>query len=191
MLSAEQIVTAAIQEDVDLIGLSLGGRYQQVRQVMDLLKQEKIENKVVIAGGTIPREDIPLLEQMGITAVFPPGSCMEEIVDYTSDSLFRFFEMKIPLSELELQTGGNISVKLFSSQIGKPGAADSIPSDEYTSDYGDEESWLTLPEPINIIVNQTTGNIAGFQFIPLFTILPIIVVIIVIQNNLKRKRKNK
>jgi methylmalonyl-CoA mutase C-terminal domain/subunit len=87
MLSAEQIVTAAIQEDVDLIGLSLGGRYQQVRQVMDLLKQKKIENKVVIAGGTIPREDVPLLKEMGIAAVFPPGSSMEEIVRYIEDSM--------------------------------------------------------------------------------------------------------
>jgi methylmalonyl-CoA mutase C-terminal domain/subunit len=49
---------------------------------MDLLKQKKIENKVVIAGGTIPREDIPLLKEMGIAAVFPPGSSMEEIVRY-------------------------------------------------------------------------------------------------------------
>jgi methylmalonyl-CoA mutase C-terminal domain/subunit len=81
MLSAEQIVTAAIQEDVDLVGLSLGGRYQQVRQVMDLLKQKKVENKVVIA------EDIPLLKEMGIAAVFPPGSGMEEIVRYIEDTM--------------------------------------------------------------------------------------------------------
>ena len=87
MLSAEQIVAAAVQEDVDLIGLSLGGRYQQVRQVMDLLKQKKVENKVVIAGGTIPREDITLLEEMGIAAVFPPGSSMEEIIHYIENNI--------------------------------------------------------------------------------------------------------
>jgi methylmalonyl-CoA mutase C-terminal domain/subunit len=85
MLSAEQIVTAAIQENVDIIGLSLGGRLQQVRQVMDLLQQEKIENLIVIAGGTIPREDIPLLKEMGISEVFPPGSSLESIVKYIED----------------------------------------------------------------------------------------------------------
>ena len=82
MLSAEQIVTAAVQENVDIIGLSLGGRLQQVRQVMDLLKQEMIDNITVIAGGTIPREDIPALKEMGISEVFPPGSSLVAIVKY-------------------------------------------------------------------------------------------------------------
>lgn len=87
MLGAEQIITTAIQEDVDVIGLSLGGRYQQVRQIMDLLKQQKLENILVIAGGTIPREDIPLLKEMGIAEVFPPGSNLQAIVKYIEDSL--------------------------------------------------------------------------------------------------------
>ena len=82
MLSAEQIVTAAVQEDVDIIGLSLGGRLQQVRQVMGILKQEMVENITVIAGGTIPREDIPALKKMGISEVFPPGSSLEAIVKH-------------------------------------------------------------------------------------------------------------
>jgi len=76
---------AAIQENVDIIGLSLGGRLQQVRQLMDLLQQEKVDNITVIAGGTIPREDIPLLKEMGISAVFPPGSSLEAIVKYIED----------------------------------------------------------------------------------------------------------
>jgi methylmalonyl-CoA mutase C-terminal domain/subunit len=82
MLSAEQIVTAAIQENVDIIGLSLGGRLQQVRQLMDLLQQEKVENITVIAGGTIPREDIAPLKEMGISEVFPPGSNLEAIIEH-------------------------------------------------------------------------------------------------------------
>ena len=82
MLSAEQIVTAAVQENVDIIGLSLGGRLQQVRQVMDLLEKELVENITVIAGGTIPREDIPALKEMGISEVFPPGSSLEAIVKH-------------------------------------------------------------------------------------------------------------
>jgi methylmalonyl-CoA mutase C-terminal domain/subunit len=52
---------------------------------MDLLQQEKIENLIVIAGGTIPREDIPLLKEMGISEVFPPGSSLETIVKYIED----------------------------------------------------------------------------------------------------------
>ena len=64
------------------IGLSLGGRLQQVRQVMDLLQQEKVENITVIVGGTIPREDIPLLKEMGISEVFPPGSSLEAIIKH-------------------------------------------------------------------------------------------------------------
>ncbi len=82
MLAAEEIITAAIQESVDIIGLSLGGRYRQVRHFMDLLNQQKIENIIVIAGGTIPREDIPLLKEMGISAVFPPGSSLQAIVKF-------------------------------------------------------------------------------------------------------------
>jgi methylmalonyl-CoA mutase C-terminal domain/subunit len=87
MLGAEQIVKTAIQEDVDVIGLSLGGRYQQVNELMGLVKQKKIENIVVIAGGTIPREDIPQLKEMGISEVFPPGSSLEGIISYINDTI--------------------------------------------------------------------------------------------------------
>ena len=87
MLGADQIVRTAIQEDVDVIGLSLGGRYQQVREFMDLIKQNKAENMLIIAGGTIPREDIPVFIEMGISAVFPPGSSLEAIVKYIEDAL--------------------------------------------------------------------------------------------------------
>ncbi len=87
MLGADQIVRTAIQEDVDVIGLSLGGRYQQVREVMDLLKKNKAENMLVIAGGTIPREDIPQIKEMGIAEVFPPGSSLEAIVKFIEDAL--------------------------------------------------------------------------------------------------------
>lgn len=82
MLSAEQIVTAAIQENADIIGLSLGGRYQQVHKVMDLLKHKNVENITVIVGGTIPREDITFLKDLGISEVFPPGSRLDKIVKH-------------------------------------------------------------------------------------------------------------
>ena len=87
MLGAEQIVKTAVQEYVDVIGLSLGGRYQQVQELMDLLKQKNVENMLVIAGGTIPREDIPQLKKMGSAEVFPPGSSLESIVNYITDAI--------------------------------------------------------------------------------------------------------
>ncbi|MCP4665272.1 MAG: methylmalonyl-CoA mutase [Deltaproteobacteria bacterium] len=87
MLGAEEIVKTAIQEDVDVIGLSLGGRYQQVREFMERLRENKVENMVVVAGGTIPREDIPLLKEMGISEVFPPGSSLDAIVAYIETCL--------------------------------------------------------------------------------------------------------
>lgn len=87
MLGAEQIMKTAIQEDVDVIGLSLGGRYQQVQELMDLLKQKNVENMLVIAGGTIPREDIPKLKDLGISEVFPPGSSLESIVNYITETI--------------------------------------------------------------------------------------------------------
>ena len=86
MMGAEQILRTAIQEDVDLVGLSLGGRYQQVREFMDLLKKNGLENLMVIAGGTIPREDVSQLKEMGIAEVFPPGSSLEAIVAYIEES---------------------------------------------------------------------------------------------------------
>jgi len=87
MLGAEEIVTTAVQEDVDVIGLSLGGRYQQVQKFMDLLKQKKAQDMLVIAGGTIPREDVSLLKEMGISEVFPPGSSLEAIIEYIQESV--------------------------------------------------------------------------------------------------------
>ena len=87
MLGAEEIVKTAIQEDVDVIGLSLGGRYQQVRQLMGLLNENDAGNIVVVAGGTIPREDIPLLKDMGVSEVFPPGSSLDAIAEYFKDCL--------------------------------------------------------------------------------------------------------
>ena len=87
MLGAEEIVKTAIQEDVDVIGLSLGGRYQQVKEFMDHLRENKAEKMVVVAGGTIPREDITLLKDMGISEVFPPGSSLDAIVTYFKECL--------------------------------------------------------------------------------------------------------
>jgi methylmalonyl-CoA mutase C-terminal domain/subunit len=82
MLDADQIVTTAIQEDVDIIGLSLGGRHQQVQEVMNLLKEKNADDMLVIAGGTIPQDEIPILKEMGIAGVFPPGSSLDSIIEF-------------------------------------------------------------------------------------------------------------
>ncbi|MDD5093938.1 MAG: cobalamin-dependent protein [Dehalococcoidia bacterium] len=81
-LRAEEVVQTAIQEDVDVIGLNVCGRYKQIKDMIALLKEKHVEDKLIIVGGTIPAEDIPVLKEMGVNEVFPPGSKMERIVQY-------------------------------------------------------------------------------------------------------------
>jgi methylmalonyl-CoA mutase C-terminal domain/subunit len=80
----EQIVGAALQEDADVIGLSiLSGAHMHIcPRVMELLKEKGLEDVLVVVGGIIPDVDIPKLQQMGIKGIFLPGSPMQEIIDY-------------------------------------------------------------------------------------------------------------
>ena len=80
--SPEQIVEAAIQEDVDAIGLSSlsGAHLVHCQRVMDLLRQRGASDMIVFLGGTIPLEDVPRLRQMGLAAVFLPGTSASTIV---------------------------------------------------------------------------------------------------------------
>ena len=80
----EMIVSAALQEDVDFIGLSIlsGAHHVIVPRVMELLKQNQMEDVQVVVGGIIPDADIPGLQGMGVKAVFQPGTPMEEIVRF-------------------------------------------------------------------------------------------------------------
>lgn len=82
--SPEQIVQAAIQEDVDIIGLScLSGAHNSLfPKVVELLKARGAEEIVVFGGGVIPEADIPGLRAAGIEAVFTPGTSLEEIVAF-------------------------------------------------------------------------------------------------------------
>ena len=82
--TAEQIVEAAIQEDVDVIGLSIlsGAHLTLLPKVTALLKEEGIDDILVIAGGTIPDDDLPKLKAAGIEEIFRPGSTLGEIVEY-------------------------------------------------------------------------------------------------------------
>ena len=80
----EQIITAALQEDVDLIGLScLSGAHMTLfKRVLDLLDERKADIPIIV-GGIIPEDDIPKLKQMGIGEIFLPGTPLNTIVDWT------------------------------------------------------------------------------------------------------------
>ena len=80
----EQIVSAALQEDADVIGLSiLSGAHNHIApRVMELLKQHGLDDVLVVLGGIIPDVDLPGLKAAGIGGVFLPGTPMQEIVDF-------------------------------------------------------------------------------------------------------------
>ena len=85
----EQIVTAAIQEDVDCIGLSIlsGAHNHLFPEIMRLLAERDASDIPVFAGGIIPESDIPGLKAMGIRAVFPPGTNTEDVVTFIRDAV--------------------------------------------------------------------------------------------------------
>lgn len=85
----EQIVTAAIQEDVDLVGLSClsGAHRHHFAEVARQLREKGAGNITVIGGGIIPPEDIPWLLDAGIRRVFTPGTSLEEILTWTSENV--------------------------------------------------------------------------------------------------------
>ena len=85
----EEIVAAALQEDVDLIGLSClsGAHIYLFGRVIDLLKENKANDVMVIGGGIIPEEDIPKLEELGIKEIFLPGTSLENIVGWVRDNV--------------------------------------------------------------------------------------------------------
>jgi len=80
----EMIVNAALQEDVDVIGLSIlsGAHNAIVPRVVQLLKDKQIEDVMVVLGGTIPEQDVPFLNEHGVTGIFGPGTPMEQIVTF-------------------------------------------------------------------------------------------------------------
>jgi methylmalonyl-CoA mutase C-terminal domain/subunit len=85
----EQIVAAALQEDVDLIGLSaLSGAHMYLfKRVLELLKANKADDVMVVGGGIIPEEDVPKLKKLGIKEIFLPGTSLDTIVDWVRDNV--------------------------------------------------------------------------------------------------------
>jgi methylmalonyl-CoA mutase C-terminal domain/subunit len=82
--TAEMIVEAAIQEDVDAIGMSIlsGAHMTLFPAVLDLLKKRKCEHIILFGGGIIPDEDISKLEKKGVGKLFTPGATTGEIIEY-------------------------------------------------------------------------------------------------------------
>jgi methylmalonyl-CoA mutase C-terminal domain/subunit len=80
----EQIVSAALQEDADVIGLSiLSGAHNHIcPRVMELLHQQGLDDVLVVIGGIIPDVDIPKLREIGISGIFLPGTPMQAIIDF-------------------------------------------------------------------------------------------------------------
>ena len=80
----EQIAETVLQEDADAVGLSIlsGAHMTLVPRVVSLLKEQGADDVVVTVGGTIPADDIPELKELGVAAVFTPGSSTQEIVDF-------------------------------------------------------------------------------------------------------------
>jgi methylmalonyl-CoA mutase C-terminal domain/subunit len=91
----EQIVQAALQEDVQAIGLSIlsGAHTQLFPRIMELLKKEGLINQLLVfAGGIIPNEDIPELSKIGVSKVFGPGTSTKVIVEYLTKALKEKFQ---------------------------------------------------------------------------------------------------
>lgn len=85
--TAEMIATTALQEDVDAIGLSIlsGAHLTLFPAIMDALRAVGRDDALVVAGGTIPEEDIPTIEALGIARVFGPGTPLQDAVSFVRD----------------------------------------------------------------------------------------------------------
>jgi len=85
----EQIVSAVVQEDADVLGLSIlsGAHDFLFPKIMELLKNEGREDVLVVAGGIFPNEDLPVIKDMGVTGVFGPGANTEEIVGFINENV--------------------------------------------------------------------------------------------------------
>jgi methylmalonyl-CoA mutase, C-terminal domain len=85
----EQIVATVIQEDADAVGLSIlsGAHMTLVPRIVELLREEGVEDVIVTVGGTIPSDDIPELQELGVAAVFTPGAPTSDIIDFIKSAV--------------------------------------------------------------------------------------------------------
>ncbi len=85
----EMIVNAAVQEDVDFVGMSIlsGAHNHLFPRVMELLREQGAGDKIVFGGGIIPKDDVPGLKEAGISEIFTPGTSMQDIVDFVNKKM--------------------------------------------------------------------------------------------------------
>ncbi len=83
------IVNQALQEDVDVIGLSImsGAHIPICRKLMHLLKEKGVDDILVVVGGVIPSKDVPILQEIGVDGVFPGGSYFKDIVQFIEENV--------------------------------------------------------------------------------------------------------
>ena len=86
--TVESIVNQAVQEDVDVIGLSImsGAHMPICRKLMGMLKEKDLDDVLVVVGGVIPAKDKPVLEEIGIRGIFPGGSRFEKMISFMKDN---------------------------------------------------------------------------------------------------------
>lgn len=82
--TAEQVVHAALQEDVDVVGLSVlsGAHMTLCPRITELMKKEGLDDVLILVGGIIPDQDVPKLKECGISEIFQPGASTEDIIAY-------------------------------------------------------------------------------------------------------------
>jgi methylmalonyl-CoA mutase C-terminal domain/subunit len=86
--SVPSIVNQAIQEDVDVIGLSImsGAHIPICKKLMELVNEQDIGDKLIVVGGVIPNKDIPTLKDIGVNGIFPGGAHFYEIVKFIGEN---------------------------------------------------------------------------------------------------------
>ena len=87
----QAIVNAVLQEDAGVLGLSIlsGAHNHLLPKIMELLKENEMDDVLVVAGGVIPDEDIPGLKEAGIKEIFTPGTSMQKVVEFIKTNLLR------------------------------------------------------------------------------------------------------
>ena len=85
----EMIVEAALQEDVDVVGLSIlsGAHMTLLPRIVNLLKENGLDDVLVVAGGIIPDEDVPALKEMGVRGIFGPGTSTQEVIKFIEEEI--------------------------------------------------------------------------------------------------------
>lgn len=87
----DQIITIAVQEDVDVIGLSImsGAHIPIAKRLIEKAKEKGLGDRMVVVGGVIPSRDVPILKEIGVRGVFPGGTPLNEIVGFLQDNVMK------------------------------------------------------------------------------------------------------